>query len=149
MATLMPDRVWVIDELGELTFREVDLRSNALARGLQDLGVKEGDSIALMARNHRGFVEATVAAAKLGADLLYLNTAFAGPQLVDVLEREDPTVVVHDEEFTSMLEKAHVETRVLSWTDGDSADDRHPRQPRSTATPTTRSPTYRTTTPGS
>ena len=43
-----------------------------------------------MARNHRGFVEATVAAAKLGADLLYLNTAFAGPQLVDVLEREKP-----------------------------------------------------------
>ena len=43
-----------------------------------------------MARNHRGFVEATVAAAKLGADLIYLNTAFAGPQLVDVLEREQP-----------------------------------------------------------
>ena len=59
-----------------------------------------------MARNHRGFVEATVAAAKLGADVLYLNTAFAGPQLVDVLEREKPTVVVHDEEFTDMLEKA-------------------------------------------
>ena len=53
-----------------------------------------------MARNHRGFVEATVAAAKLGADLIYLNTAFAGPQLVDVLEREKPSVVVHDEEFT-------------------------------------------------
>ena len=62
-----------------------------------------------MARNHRGFVEATVAAAKLGADLIYLNTAFAGPQLVDVLEREQPTVVIHDEEFTGMLEKAHVE----------------------------------------
>jgi len=120
MATLMPDRTWVIDELGELTFREVDQRTNALARGLQDLGVKEGDSIALMARNHRGFVEATVAAAKLGADLIYLNTAFAGPQLVDVLERESPTVVVHDEEFTKLLDKADVETRVLSWVDEES-----------------------------
>ena len=34
MATLMPDRTWLIDELGELTFREVDRRTNALARGL-------------------------------------------------------------------------------------------------------------------
>jgi acyl-CoA synthetase (AMP-forming)/AMP-acid ligase II len=123
IATLMPDRTWLVDEQGELTFREVDRRTNALARGLQELGVSEGDSIALMARNHRGFVEATVAAAKLGADLLYLNTAFAGPQLVDVLERESPTVVVHDEEFTSMLAKADVETRVLSWVDGEQSGD--------------------------
>ena len=79
-----------------------------------------------MARNHRGFVEATVAAAKLGADLIYLNTAFAGPQLVDVLEREQPSVVIHDEEFTGMLEKAHVDKRVLSWVDGDTRGG-HPR----------------------
>ena len=84
MVTLMPDRTWVVDEQGELTFGEIDRRTNALARGLQDLGVKEGDAIALMARNHRGFVETTVAAAKLGADLIYLNTAFAGPQLVEI-----------------------------------------------------------------
>ncbi len=123
MATLMPDRVWVVDERGDLTFREVDQRTNALARALTGLGVGEGDSVALMARNHRGFVEATVAAAKLGADLIYLNTAFAGPQLVDVLEREDPTVVIHDEEFTGMLEKADVEQRVLAWTDEESDVD--------------------------
>jgi fatty-acyl-CoA synthase len=122
--TLMPDRVWVVDERGDLTFREVDLRTNALARALQRLSVQEGDSIALMARNHRGFVEATVAAAKLGADLIFLNTAFAGPQLVDVLEREDPTVVIHDEEFTGLLEKADVQHRVLSW--ADSADGSGP-----------------------
>jgi len=122
MATLLPDRVWIVDERGDLTFREVDRRTNALARALQGLGVSEGDSVALMARNHRGFVEATVAAAKLGADLIYLNTAFAGPQLVDVLEREEPTVVIHDEEFTGMLEKAEIRTRVLSWVDGDDTD---------------------------
>jgi acyl-CoA synthetase (AMP-forming)/AMP-acid ligase II len=122
-ATLIPDRVWIIDERGDLTFREVDLRTNALARALQGLGVQEGDAVALMARNHRGFVEASVAAAKLGADLLYLNTAFAGPQLVDVLERENPAVVIHDEEFTGMLEKAHVDKRVLSWADGETDVD--------------------------
>jgi acyl-CoA synthetase (AMP-forming)/AMP-acid ligase II len=121
---LVPDRVWVVDERGDLTFREVDRRTNALARGLRRLGVGEGDPVALMARNHRGFVEATVAAAKLGADLIFLNTAFAGPQLVDVLEREGPTVVIHDEEFTGLLEKADVATRVLSWVDDETGSRR-------------------------
>jgi acyl-CoA synthetase (AMP-forming)/AMP-acid ligase II len=121
MAALTPDRVWIVDERGELTFGEVDRRTNRLARALRGLGVTEGRSVALMARNHRGFVEATVAAAKLGADLIYLNTAFAGPQLVDVLERESPTVVIHDEEFTGMLAKAHLAQRLLSWSDGDGA----------------------------
>jgi fatty-acyl-CoA synthase len=119
MATLLPDRVWISDERGELTWAEVDERTDRLARALQGLGVGEGSSVAVMARNHRGFLEITVAAAKLGADLLYLNTAFAGPQLVDVLEREEPTVVVHDEEFTDLVADAHVETRVLAWVDSD------------------------------
>ncbi len=88
LALRSPDQVGLVDELGELTFGEIHRRSNALARALADLGVAEGDSVALMCRNHRGFVDASIAAAKLGADILYLNTAFAGPQLVDVLERE-------------------------------------------------------------
>jgi fatty-acyl-CoA synthase len=123
MAALLPDRVWIVDEQGDLTFREIDRRTNALARALAGLGVGEGDSVALMARNHRGFVEATIAGAKLGADLLYLNTAFAGPQLVDVMEREGPTVVIHDEEFTDLLANGGVEQRVLSWTDGPAEVD--------------------------
>lgn len=119
LAVRFPDRVGLVDELGELTFGEMHRRSNALARALRARGVGEGDAVALMCRNHRGFVDTTVAAAKLGADLLYLNTAFAGPQLVDVLDREKPTVVVHDEEFTELLADADVEQRVLAWVDGD------------------------------
>jgi acyl-CoA synthetase (AMP-forming)/AMP-acid ligase II len=116
-ALLDPDRTAVVDELGSLTFGEMHRRSNALAHAFADLGVGPGDSVALMCRNHRGFIDATVATAKLGADVLYLNTAFAGPQLVEVLEREQPAVVVHDEEFTGLLEKAEAGTSVLGWTD--------------------------------
>ncbi len=119
LALRAPDQVGLVDELGSLTFGEMHARSNALARGLREMGVGEGDAVALMCRNHRGFLDATVAVAKLGADLLYLNTAFAGPQLVEVLERESPVVVVHDEEFTDLLAQAHVEQRVVAWVDSD------------------------------
>ena len=112
----------LVDELGELTFGEMHRRSNALARGLAGFGVAEGDSVAIMCRNHRGFVDASLAVAKLGADLLYLNTAFAGPQLVDVLEREQPRVVIHDEEFGGLLDAADVQHRLIAWADGDPGD---------------------------
>ncbi|MCY4726536.1 AMP-binding protein [Nocardioides sp. STR2] len=123
LAAREPHRVGVVDELGELTWGELQRRSNSLARALAERGVREGDSVAVMCRNHRGFIDATVAVAKLGADILYLNTAFAGPQLVDVLEREAPSMVIHDEEFTGLLAGADIERRVLAWTDGDHGAD--------------------------
>ena len=58
-----------------------------------------------MCRNHRGFIEATLAAAKLGASALYLNTMFAGPQLAEVTRREGPKALVYDEEFAGLLER--------------------------------------------
>ena len=120
LALRAPDQVGLVDERGELTFGELERRSNALARGLRDLGVEEGGSVAVLCRNHRGFVEATIAVAKLGADLLYLNTAFAAPQLGEVCEREEPAVVIYDEEFDGLIEEAGVRaTRVLAWQESD------------------------------
>jgi acyl-CoA synthetase (AMP-forming)/AMP-acid ligase II len=118
LATRFPDEIGLIDERGTLTFGDVDRRTNALADGLHGLGVRAGDGVAVMCRNHRGFVEATVAVAKLGADVLYLNTAFAGPQIAEVLGREKPTAVVYDEEFGGLLDAAPEDTlRVLAWCD--------------------------------
>jgi fatty-acyl-CoA synthase len=123
LAARAPHAVGVVDELGELTWGELHRRSNSLARALAERGVGEGDSVAVMCRNHRGFIDASIAVAKLGADILYLNTAFAGPQLADVLEREAPVMVVHDEEFTGLLSGARVERWLLAWTDGEPAGE--------------------------
>jgi len=101
-----PDEPMIEDEAGTLTFSEVHARSNAIARGLADGGVGEGDGVAIMCRNHRGFIETTLALSKLGANGLYMNTAFSGPQLADVIEREEPEALVYDEEFSELLEKA-------------------------------------------
>ena len=73
----IPNETALIDELGDLTFLELHRRSNALANALQDRGVVEGDGVAILARNHRYFVESTIACAKVGARALYLNTSFA------------------------------------------------------------------------
>src|SRR6202012_207637 len=93
----------IVDERGSLTWQRLQRRSNALAHSFQALGIGPGDGIGVMARNHRGFLEATLAAAKLGASALYLNTMFAGPQLVEVMKREGPKALVYDEEFGELL----------------------------------------------
>ncbi|MGZ5348296.1 MAG: AMP-binding protein [Solirubrobacterales bacterium] len=120
-----PDEVAIADELGELTFGETHARSNALARGLADLGVGPGDGVAIMCRNSRYFVEATMATAKLGGVCLYLNTAFAAPQLAEVMERESTTALIYDEEFAELLNaESHDEVRrVVAWSDRGEVGD--------------------------
>ncbi len=115
-AARFSDEAAIIDELGTLTFGEVQLRTNALAHGLSDAGILEGDGVAVMCRNHRGFIETTIALSKLGAHALFLNTAFAAPQLADVVARERPKAIVFDEEFRELLsEAARRRKRFVAW----------------------------------
>ncbi len=100
------DDTGFVDELGELSFTELDERSNRLANALREDGVKPGDGVAIMCRNHRWFVDATLACAKLGASALYMNTGFAGPQFTGVVEREEPSALIYDDEFTKLLSGA-------------------------------------------
>jgi fatty-acyl-CoA synthase len=124
-AVRYPDQPAIVDERGTLTFAEVHRRTNALARALSQAGVCEQDGVAIMCRNHRGFIEATVACSKLGASALYLNTSFAGPQIADVLGREDPAAVIYDEEFAELVgEGAANRLRFIAWREpGDAAGE--------------------------
>ena len=123
LAIRAPEEVGLVDELGELTWGEIDERSNRLAHGLQDLGVYEGDSVAVLCRNHRYFLDASTALSKLGADILYLNTAFSGTQLGEVCKREKPAAIIYDEEFTELVEKSGIDLpKVIAWHDGEVGD---------------------------
>jgi acyl-CoA synthetase (AMP-forming)/AMP-acid ligase II len=115
-----PDRPGLVDELGTLTWKQIDERSDAFAAALQALPTTP-TVIGVMCRNHRGFVEALVAANRIGADVLLLNTSFAGPALAEVVEREDVDAIVYDEEFTATVDRALTNktdaTRIVAWTD--------------------------------
>jgi fatty-acyl-CoA synthase len=114
-----PHETMLIDERGSLSFERVHRRSNALAHAFAGMGIGPGDGIGVMCRNHRGFIETTLAAAKLGASALYLNTMFAGPQLVEVMRREGPKALVYDEEFAGLLDGVDGDiARIVAWTDG-------------------------------
>jgi len=120
-----PDRPGLIDELGTLTWRELDEHSDALAAALQALPDGPPTVVGIMARNHRGFVEALIAANRIGADVLLLNTSFAGPALAEVVAREEVDAVIYDEEFSSSISQALNDrpgaARIVAWTDDPGA----------------------------
>ena len=121
-ATLHPDDRALVDERGVWTFGEVHRRTNALARGLQKAGVAPGDRVAILCRNHAGFAEGLLALSKLGADALLLNPGLAPPQLRELLRRERPAALIHDEEFTDAV-KLRALVRFVAWQDNPRASD--------------------------
>jgi acyl-CoA synthetase (AMP-forming)/AMP-acid ligase II len=120
-AVRCPQRPALIDDLGVLTYRQLDQRANAFASALQQQPGGSPRMVGIMCRNHRGLVDALAAADRIGADVLLLNTSFAGPALAEVVSRERPDVIVYDDEFTESVERAAAEhagiRRIVAWTD--------------------------------
>src|SRR6195952_2944565 len=101
-----PKGLAIIDDDGELTFKELDDAANAVANGLLAMGVKGGDGVALLARNHRWFLISVYGAAKVGVKIILLNSEFSGPQIKEVSEREGASLIIYDDEYTSAVAAA-------------------------------------------
>ncbi len=119
-AARYPNDIAVIDDLGPMTFREIDEMSTAIATGLHERGVADGAKVGVLMRNSRWFLLALSALAKAGTDVVLLNTGFGAEQLGDVCEREGVRALIFDEEFAGLVEKAPEDLlRVLAWYDDD------------------------------
>lgn len=101
-----PDALAIIDDEGSMTFAELDEAAHAVANGLLAMGVKGGDGVAILARNHRWFVIANFGAGRVGARIILLNTEFSGPQIRDVSEREGAKVIIYDDEYSEAVKLA-------------------------------------------
>jgi len=118
------DRVARRDELGDLTYKELDQRSNALANAWRQRGLEAGDGVAILVRNHRGFLDSVFAAAKCGAKIVLLNTSLAGAQIREVAGREGTDLLVYDDEYAEMLEGVESpHGRFRAWADEGVTDD--------------------------
>ncbi|HET7350811.1 MAG TPA: AMP-binding protein [Marmoricola sp.] len=117
------DRTAIIDELGGVAYGDLDRRTNAIAHRWHELGLRAGDGVAVLARNHRGLPYAVYAAGKLGCRILLLNTDFAGPQVRAVIEREGVDLLVADEEYVAQLDGVAPRFGVFrAWADSPGED---------------------------
>jgi fatty-acyl-CoA synthase len=122
-----PNRAAIIDDEGTLTYKELDEAANAVAHGLLAKGVRGGDGVAILARNHRWFAIAEFGCARVGARIILLNSSFSGPQIKEVSEREDAKLLIYDDEYAKDVSKADPplgKLRALGFTpDSDESSD--------------------------
>src|SRR3954465_5804780 len=119
-----PDRIAVIDEREAVSYAEIDRRPTAAAHALAPRGAPTGDAVALLPRDSAAFIIGQVAISKLGADTLYLNTGFAGPQLGDVLASEGATAIIAADGFIPLLDEvARDLPHLIAWSDDESLPD--------------------------
>jgi acyl-CoA synthetase (AMP-forming)/AMP-acid ligase II len=117
-----PDRDAIIDDRGETTYSELDQRVESIAGALWTRR-KGRATLAVLCRNHRGFLEAFAVGSRLGHEVVFLNTEITESQLGRILERHGPDVLVHDQEYDDIVEACGYDgRRVLAWHDGDAGD---------------------------
>ncbi len=122
-AKRFPRQTAIIDDAGDLTWAELAAQINQMTQALKDRGVEPGDSVAVLARNHRHMIVAIVAIMQAGGRVLLLNTMASRSQLGDLAQREDASLVIVDQEFLDVAQDVDRSLIVLGWADPDAPDD--------------------------
>lgn len=94
-------------ECGEhsLTWRELDTRIRHVASGLRAARVRPGERFAVLSHNHPACLEALFAAALTGATAVILNWRLPDEVIVDILRREQVSLLFVGSEFSELLER--------------------------------------------
>ncbi len=100
-----PDNVAIADDRGEITYGELDAQIDRLANALRDKGLRAGDSVAILCRNHRSPMVVCFAASRAGLKSIWLNTGFSARQAREVIDREGVDLLVHDAEFGELVKE--------------------------------------------
>jgi acyl-CoA synthetase (AMP-forming)/AMP-acid ligase II len=106
----------IVDDEETVTSAELDRRSNALARHLATAYAVTGSStVGILSHNRALVIDVGMAASKLGADVVYLNTGFSATQAREVAQREGVDVLVTDQ--AKPLSKGRARLKVLGRTE--------------------------------
>ena len=102
-ADAVPDRIAVVCGDRQVTFAELDQRTNRLAHHLADLGVGPGDHVGMYARNSIEALETLVATYKLRARTVNINYRYVESELRYMFTDADIVALVYDKEFAPLV----------------------------------------------
>jgi acyl-CoA synthetase (AMP-forming)/AMP-acid ligase II len=87
------------------TFKEVNARANRWAAWLARNGLKQGDRIAVLAKNNEHATCALYGAAKSGVITVLLNWRLTGSELSYILNDSGASLLIYDADFASMVDQ--------------------------------------------
>jgi 3-oxocholest-4-en-26-oate---CoA ligase len=98
-ADAFPDRIAVACRDRQVTYHELEERTNRLAHHLAGIGVGPGDHVGLYARNSIEAAETLVASCKLRAAAVNINYRYVENELRYMFADSDPVALVYDRQF--------------------------------------------------
>ncbi|MCX7273727.1 MAG: AMP-binding protein, partial [Burkholderiales bacterium] len=101
-----PDAIALIDEEGEVSWREFNHRVNRLIRVLRAAGIGHGDRIAIFAGNSRGYFELMAAAHHAGISYVPVNWHLTAEELAYVLTDAGACALFTDARFAPVATQA-------------------------------------------
>jgi len=93
-----------------ISFAELDAGANRVAHALTALGVKHGERVAFLGKNHPLYFEALVGAARIGAVMTPVNWRLAAPEVAYILDNCEARVVFVGEGFAELIERVRDDT---------------------------------------
>lgn len=115
-AIYSPDKLAIVDAGKEppwrLTYRRMNERANRFANWLRNVaGVGKGDRVAILARDGVEHLDCFFACSKLGAIHTALNWRLHWRELVDIVRRTTPSVLIYSNDFRENVSQLQAETR--------------------------------------
>lgn len=92
-----------------LSWSELDVRSEAIACGLIEQGIKHGDRVGILMRNRIEFIETLFAIFKVGAAATLLNVRFTATEMCYPVKDAELRLVISDDELLPLLDLARQE----------------------------------------
>jgi long-chain acyl-CoA synthetase len=110
-ATTHPAQPALADDHGtEYTYRELLAAVEAHAGGWAGLGIRDGDVVAIVARNSAAFLLHTLALQRAGALPAFINWRVSPQELTDIFTRCEPAAVLADAAFRETVDAAAAPT---------------------------------------
>lgn len=105
VADAVPDKEAIVDQTRRLTYRQFEERANQLAHYFAAQGIGRGDHVGLYLYNCAEYLEAMLAAMKLGATTININYRYVDDELRYLLDDADIKLLIFQRDLAPIVER--------------------------------------------
>ncbi len=125
---LYPDRIGIVDEpdqpaesWGSLTYRDVAERARAIAAGLDEMGIGQGERVAMVSHNSARLITALFGVSGSGRILVPVNFRLVAEEVRYIVEHSGSSLLLVDPELDEALSSVTCARRLVIGKDADEA----------------------------
>ena len=118
-ALVYPDRIAIVDEpdalgsLGKVTYSSLHRRARNMAKMLEDLGIEQGERVAIFSPNSAKMITALYGVSGYGRILVPINFRLSRDEVAYILEQSGASILLVDPEYEELLAGVEVKQKII------------------------------------